>query len=174
MPVMKKYLWLLCGTLLLAASSAYAHQQKAAISTVLFNPRTENIEVMHRFDLHDAEHAVKEIFGKGADILDPNKPTQAQFSEYVSQRFYLFNASKKPLPLKVIGFETDGKFFWVYQETEQPAKLENMIVRNDSLRDIWPLQVNTINVEGKGDIKTLIFSDNIELLTVEFGNSAAH
>lgn len=36
-----------------------AHQIKAAITTVLFNQRTENIEVMHRFNLHDAEHAVK-------------------------------------------------------------------------------------------------------------------
>ena len=169
----KKYLGLLLGALLLAASTAYAHQQKAAISTVLFNPRTSNIEIMHRFELHDAEHAVKEIFGKDADILN-SALTQAQFSDYVNQRFHLFRADKQPLPLKKVGYEADGKFFWVYQETEQPAKLENLIVRNDSLRDIWPLQVNTINVEGKGDIKTLIFSDNIELLTVEFGNSAAH
>ena len=41
-----------------ACGQAVAHQQKIAITTVLFNPRTENIEIMHRFNLHDAEHAV--------------------------------------------------------------------------------------------------------------------
>ena len=168
MSVMQKSLKLLWGALLVAASSVHAHQQKAAISTVLFNPRTNNIEIMHRFDLHDAEHAVKEIFGKNADILD-SKETQTQFSDYVNQRFYLFTSDKKPMPLKKVGFEADGKFFWVYQETTQPTELTNMIVRNDALRDIWPLQVNTINIEGKGDIKTLTFSDSVELLTVEFG-----
>jgi hypothetical protein len=163
-----KCLALIWGTLLLAASSVYAHQQKIAISTVLFNPRTNNIEVMHRFDIHDAEHAVKEIFGKNADILD-SQLTQQQFSDYVSSRFNLFTSKNKPLPLKTVGFETDGKFFWVYQETRQPTELTNMIIRNDALRDIWPLQVNTINVEGKGDLQTLTFSDSVELLSVEFG-----
>lgn len=167
MLVIKHGLKLLWGTLLLAAFSVHAHQQKTAISTVLFNPRTHNIEIMHRFNIHDAEHAVKEIFGNGADILD-SKTTQTQFSEYVSKRFNLFSSKNKLLPLKMVGFESDGKFFWVYQETTQPAELENMIVRNDALRDIWPLQVNTINIEGKGDIQTLTFSDFVELLSVEF------
>lgn len=163
-----KCLALIWGTLLFAASSVYAHQQKTAISTVLFNPRTANIEVMHRFNLHDAEHAVKEIFGKNADIID-SKETQQQFSDYVSSRFNLFTSQNKALLLKTVGFETDGKFFWVYQETQQPTELSNMIIRNDALRDIWPLQVNTINVEGKGDLQTLTFTDSVELLRVEFG-----
>ena len=36
-----------------------AHEMKSAITKVLFNQRTGNIEVMHRFYVHDAEHAVK-------------------------------------------------------------------------------------------------------------------
>tara|TARA_R110000868_G_scaffold70029_13_gene206221 strand:- start:1187 stop:1702 length:516 start_codon:yes stop_codon:yes gene_type:complete len=163
-----KCLALIWGTLLLAASSVYGHQQKTAISTVLFNPRNNNIEVMHRFDMHDAEHAVKEIFGKSADILD-SQETQQQFSDYVSARFNLFTSNNTALPLKLVGFEQERGFFWVYQETVQPAKLENMIIRNDALRDIWPLQVNTINIEGRGDLQTLTFSDSVELLSVTFG-----
>ncbi|WP_340678816.1 DUF6702 family protein [Paraglaciecola sp.] len=170
MSLYKKCLILLWGTLLFAASTVHAHQQKSAISTVLFNPRTHNIEIMHRFDMHDAEHAVKEIFGKNADILN-SAQTQTQFSDYVNKRFYLFTSDNQPLPLKKVGFESDGKFFWVYQETQQPAKLENMIVRNDALRDIWPLQVNTINIEGRGDLQTLTFSDSVELLSVTFGGN---
>ena len=69
--------WLI-GTLLFAAFFVSAHQQKTAFSTILFNPRTENIEIMHRFRVHDAEHAVKEILGKNADIIG-SKKTQNQF-----------------------------------------------------------------------------------------------
>jgi len=44
-----------------------------------------------------------------------------------------------------------------------------MVVRNDALRDIWPLQVNTINIEGRGELQTLTFSDSVTLLEVNFG-----
>lgn len=164
---MTKIVYWAIGTLLFAAFSLSAHQQKTAISTVLFNARTENIEIMHRFRVHDAEHAVKEIFGKDADIID-SKETQQQFGDYVNQRFSLLGSDEQPLPLKLVGVELDGKFLWVYQETTQPTKLDNMTIRHNALRDLWPEQVNTINVEGKGKLQTLTFSDSIELLKVSF------
>lgn len=164
---MHKVIQWVIGALLFAAFSLSAHQQKSAISTVLFNPRTDNIEIMHRFKVHDAEHAVKQIFGREADIID-SKKTQEQFGDYVNQRFYLFDDDGLPLPLKMVGVELDGKFFWVYQETTQPAKIDNMTIRHDALRDIWPEQINTINVEGKGKLQTLTFSDSVELLKLTF------
>ena len=159
--------WGLLALLLAFSHFASAHQIKAAITTVLFNPRTENIEVMHRFNLHDAEHAVKVLFDKKADILDDQK-TQQEFTDYVMARFALLNDQGKSLELKTVGFEVEGRYFWVYQETAQPPKLEGLEIRHDALRDLWPAQVNTINVEGQGDIKTLTFRDNVELLKVEF------
>ena len=44
--------------------------------------------------------------------------------------------------------------------------LEGIKIRHDALRDLWPKQVNTLNVEGKGDIKTLTFADSVNLLEV--------
>ena len=146
---------------------AQAHQIKAAITTVLFNPRTENIEVMHRFNLHDAEHAVKALFDKHADIMDDVK-TQQQFADYVAHHFAILNAAGESLKLADVGFEVEGKHFWVYQETAEPPVLEGIKIRHDALRDLWPKQVNTLNVEGKGDIKTLTFADSVNLLEVSF------
>lgn len=160
--------WSLLALLLSVCAQAQAHQIKAAITTVLFNPRTENIEVMHRFNLHDAEHAVKRLFDKKADILD-NKDTQRAFAEYATERFAVLNAQGEALALNTVGFETEGKFFWVYQETDQPPALKGLQIRHNALRDLWPSQVNTLNVEGKGDIKTLRFEGNATLLKVEFG-----
>ena len=162
--------WGLVALLWSISLSLQAHQIKAAITTVLFNPRTENIEVMHRFNLHDAEHAVKALFDKQADILD-DKTTQQQFADYVTERFTLLNSEKQSLGLKTIGFETQGKFFWVYQETEQPPALSGLKIQHDALRDLWPSQVNTLNVEGVGDVKTLTFDGNATLLEVGFGTA---
>jgi len=156
--------FILCG---LFSSVAHAHQIKAAITTVLFNPRTENIEVMHRFNLHDAEHAVKALFDKHADIMD-DTDTQQAFADYVNSHFALLNSEENALDLSLVGFELEGKHFWVYQETAQPPALEGLKIRHDALRDLWPSQVNTINVEGNGPLKTLTFTDNVTLLKVSF------
>lgn len=154
---------------LLVTTSVFAHQQKTAITTVLFNPRTDNIEIMHRFVMHDAEHAVKEIFDKDADILK-SPETQQRFADYVGKRFSVANANGEPLPLSQVGFEVEGKFFWVYQETKQLENHDALIVQHNALRDLWPKQTNTVNFEGLGKIKTLTFTDNIELLQVEFAS----
>ena len=154
------------------STTAQAHQIKAAITTVLFNPRTENIEVMHRFNLHDAEHAVKALFDKHADIMDDVK-TQKQFAVYVAKHFAILNAAGEPLQLADVGFEVEGKHFWVYQETAEPPVLEGIKIRHDALRDLWPKQVNTLNIEGKGDIKTLTFADSVNLLEVSFKSQSS-
>ena len=80
----------------------------------------------------------------------------------------MFDKQAKAVKLSSVGFELDGKFFWVYQETAQPPVLEGLTIAHHALRDIWPEQVNTINVEGKSDIQTLTFAQSVELLSVEF------
>ena len=156
---------MLCAPLL--SASAHAHQLKTAITTVLFNPRTNNIEVMHRFNVHDAEHAVQQIFDKQADII--KKPeTQQKFARYVTERFAIYTPDKTKLNLSYVGHEMDNKHFWVYQEVAAPQALEGLYMQHNALRDIWQKQINTINIEGMGEIKTLTFTESTELLKVEF------
>ncbi len=159
-------------TLSMLSLNVLAHQQKSGLTTVLFNPNTNNIEVMHRVYMHDAEHAVKTLFDKSADIIN-NQTTQQQFAQYVAQRFAIFDEMSQAFALDLVGFEVDGRHFWIYQETVKPPNISQLTVRHDVLRDIWPEQNNLINFEGKGKVKSLEFADNVELLTVEF-NTQSH
>lgn len=160
--------FLVAGILGMPAASmmADAHQQKAAITKVLFNPRTQNIEVMHRFILHDAEHAVRRIFGGSADIIN-DAETQAKFAAYVRERFGLIDESGTDLPLKPVGFETERGFFWVYDETPIKPEMGSITIRHNALRDLWPDQVNTVNIEGLDAIKTATFQGSVELLSLD-------
>lgn len=164
-------LFLLASLLMVASvvcsNTALAHQQKAAETTVLLNKRSNHVEIMHRFYLHDTEHAVQSLFNKTADILD-SKETQQQFADYVAEQFFARTLDGKALPLSNVGYEVEGKFFWVYQDTPLPANLEGMQLYNGSLRDIWPMQINMVNVEGKGNVKTLYFQDDKDWLVVKF------
>lgn len=153
----------------IAAAPAAAHEQKAAITRVLFNPRTENIEVMHRFLLHDAEHAVKLIFGGSADILEDDA-TRARFADYVYRRFTIAHADEAPLALAEIGYEIDGRYLWVYQETPIPADADALTISHGALRDIWPDQVNLVNVERGDALRTVTFHGPATTLNVDFGS----
>jgi hypothetical protein len=149
-----------------APVSLDAHELKTALSTVLFNQRSDNIEVVHRFNIHDAEHAVREVFGRNADIIS-SEDTQDTFANYVVERFALLKEDGTPISLEYLGFEVEGKFFWVYQEA--PAfEASQLILSHNALREIWPDQINTVNIEGFGDIQTLTFAGGTEYLSVEF------
>jgi hypothetical protein len=156
----------LCLVLLIGvASSVGAHQQKSAITRVLFNERTGHIEVMHRFLLHDAEHAVRELFDADADIL-ASENVRERFADYVGRRFEL-RSDGRPLDLVAVGTEIDGRFLWVYQETPIPDALASLTVRHDALRDIWPAQVNLVNVERGEDIRSVNFEGGRERIDIE-------
>lgn len=142
--------------LLLMACSANAHQMKTAITRVLFNERTNNMEIMHRFYVHDAEHALAKTSGEQIYLLE-NTQAQQQFAHYVTQHFELGVGNKKPVVLTNVGQEVEGKFIWVYQELPIPDGNQPLWFRFDALQDYWPEQINQINVERKGVVRSLQF-----------------
>jgi len=161
-----------CVAVLLAialmAAPAQAHQLKAAISTALFNPRSGDIEVMHRFYSHDAEHAVRQITGRPSDLLD-DPEDRMRFAVYVHERFELSGIGAALEPLALVGAELDGDYLWVYQRTPAPATgLAGVEARFDAMRDLWPSQVNTLNVERDGRVRTLVFDANDRTLRLRF------
>ena len=150
-------------------ASVFAHQQRAAITKVLFNKNTGNLEVMHRFFLHDTEHAVELLFDKDADIINSEK-TQKQFADYVVDRFAIKPLNGPELKLDLVGYEITQEFLWVYQEVKAPESIEGLTMIHNAMRDIWIDQVNTVNVEGRGDLRTATFEGDVELLSVELKN----
>lgn len=148
----------------LPLSALQAHQQKAAITQIQFNERSQSLEIMHRFYLHDAEHAVRRLLDPAADILT-NEQTRQQFAEYIAGKFTMYREDGSPLQLRLLGQEADGQFFWVYQELPVDAPPERVTARHDALRDLWPEQTNTVNIRLDGSIRTLTFSGDDRRLT---------
>ena len=104
---------------------------------------------------------------RNADIIN-SATTQQQFADYVAKQFLVHTLADKSLPLANIGYEVEGKFFWVYQETAIPSTLKGVKMFNGALRELWPTQINMVNIEGKGKIRTLYFSDNKDWLVTTF------
>ena len=155
----------------LVPSLTAAHEQKTAVTRILFNDSTGNIEVVHRFFIHDAEHAAGVVFGEAQNLME-SADSRKLFSNYVMNRFAIaaedFRGETTELNLEYVGEEIEGQFLWVYQEAEQLQDLSALSVVHVALRDIWPDQANLVNVEKDGQIYSLSFADSAESLRVEF------
>ena len=154
----------------LVPSLVIAHEQKTAVTRILFNDSTGNIEVMHRFFIHDAEHAAGVVFGKAQNLME-SADSRKLFSNYVMNRFAIAAEDSRgetaELNLQYVGEEIEGQFLWVYQEARQLQDVNALSVIHVALRDIWPDQANLVNVEKDGQIYSLSFADSAESLRVE-------
>ena len=162
---MRPILALLAGTLFI--SPLFAHQQKAAYIEVLFNQRSNQIEISHRFEIHDAEHAVHQLFGGQADILS-SPDTQRAFYEYALEHFSLADQVGQSLPLQPIGFEVEGKYFWAYQVTAYDPSLTALVISSSALQDLWPDQVNWVNFKRDGEVETAVFETGQREIEIQF------
>lgn len=154
---------------LLAAGNpgAFAHQKKEALTEILFNTRSGNLEVMHRYLIHDAEHAVRQLIDSDADLIASEQAREA-FAQYAVERFALLGDDGAVLQLRYVGQEVDSAFFWVYQEMPLPESLDGLGVIDNALRDIWPQQNNLVNIQRDGQVQSLNFNGNTEWLSVQF------
>ena len=129
-----------------AAASVEAHQQQEAYTTLLFNPRSGNVEISHRFYSHDAEFVLAKHLGRTIDLTSEIKH-RVEFSHYIASTFELTFGDAPPASLVNIGSELEGQYIWVYQETPIPAEVCDLSVKMTAFHEIWPQQANHINVE---------------------------
>lgn len=167
----RRWLGVLGVAALLLSAGAVAHQQKTALTRILFNANSGNIELMHRFYLHDADHVSGQLFGAASSLAE-SPETRDLFTNYVHNRFALEaldeEGGRVELSGQLIGSEIEGPFFWVYQELSDPGNLTGLTVIDLVLRDVWPDQSNLVNVEKNGSVYSMTFSGETELQSVSF------
>ena len=147
------------AAMLCIASLSFADRQPGSLSTIKINPSSVNVEIIHRLHNHDAELGIIAALGDRTLTLD-RLTGQAQLALYVEERFLVAETDGEnigaPLELQLIGAEVDGEFVLVYQEFTDELP-ERFALRNDILRDVFPEQINHVNIAVSGEVDSLIF-----------------
>lgn len=131
-----------------------AHQLKEALTTIEVNERSGFVEVIHRFWLHDAEHALGSLGGLTGD-LRRELPLQQAFARYVSRNFVLADSEGERLELDLLGVELEGSYIWVYQELEAERFGDIAFVGHRTMQDVWSEQLNQVNVKHPSGTRSL-------------------
>jgi len=145
--------------MLFIAALSYADHKPGSLSTIKTGRESGSVEIIHRLHNHDAELGVIAALNDKSVTLD-KLIGRAQLALYVEERFIVASVSDAgvgaPLDLELIGAELDGEFILVYQEFngELPSRIA---VRDDILRDVFPDQVNQVNIATGGDVHSLVF-----------------
>ncbi|MEO1642437.1 MAG: DUF6702 family protein [Pseudomonadota bacterium] len=157
------FLVMLMAVLLVGA--AFAHKQKAAVTEVSFNLRSGTVEVAHRFIIHDAEHAISEVAGERRDLINDIE-AQLLFAEYVASYFDLTINGREAAPI-LLGAEIEGGHIWIYQEAPAPLFVTSLALSQSALTEVWPGQVNTVNVRTFNKVQTLTFTSDAGLKSLK-------
>lgn len=138
-----------------ALHTAVAHRAPGSLTTVEWNDRSGRTEIVHRLHSHDAELGVGTIEGDAA-LSTLTLDGRAQIALYVEERFAIEHDGKQ-LALDLLGAELVADYLLIYQEHNKRL-LGEIRVRDDILRDVFPAQINQVNIEDGATVRSLAFS----------------
>lgn len=136
--------------------SAFAHREPGILTTIEWNNSIERTEIIHRIHTHDAELGVAMV--DNLPLLSVgNTEGMARIALYVENHFSILS-EEGSLDIELVGAELIGDYIFVYQEWIDPLST-NIFIKNEILREIYPLQINQVNIISEGNIRTLTFTE---------------
>lgn len=147
---------LFAAALLFLSTAAGGHRFHMGITEVAFNPRTGSTEIVHTYMAHDVEALLMNLYGRQFDLGDPED--QVVLRKYVEERFFLKGQDKARLPVRWVGMTADSQSVVIYQELENAPLSKTAAIHQGVLMDFLPDQVNTVNLNNAGAIRSLTFT----------------
>lgn len=150
-------IWLAVVLLSLSATAA-AHRFHTGITELAYNPRSNSTEIVHTYMAHDIENLLMNIYGRPFDLGDPED--QEVLRKYVESRFWLEDKSGARLPVRWVGMQANPENILIYQELENAPLSKTATIHQGVLIDFLPDQVNTVNLNEAGKIRSLTFTQS--------------
>lgn len=138
---------------LLAAGAATAHRLNEGLTTVGVNPRTGELEVVHRLYAHDLYPALG-LDAEGEAALYSGREL-LRLGIWAAGQFDLRRVGGGRVPLAFVGAEEDGEYVFLYFTGAAPAPGTEMVVDNRLLVSAWPAQSNLTNVRTAEGVASL-------------------
>ena len=148
---------MLCVALLLCVSTAAsAHRFHFGMTDITYNERTGSTEIVHTYTAHDIEALLLNLYQRQFDLSDPED--QDVLRKYVERQFWIAAQDATRLPARWVGMTVDANSVVIYQEIEDTPLSRAATIRQGVLIDFLPEQVNTVNLNAGGAVRSLTFN----------------
>lgn len=155
---MISHLRYLLAALLLLGAAAQAHRFHAGMTDIAFNQASGSTEIVHTYMAHDIEALLANLYQRQFDLTQAED--EAVLRKYVEKRFFIEAADKSRLPVRWVGLGVDAESVTIYQEIEKTGLSGAALIHDEVLTDFMPDQVNTVNLNREGSIRTFTFDRN--------------
>jgi hypothetical protein len=146
---------LLATVLFSVTTTACAHSFHAGITDISFNERTGSTEIVHTYMAHDVETLLANLYQRQFDLSQPED--QDVLRKYVEKQFWLQGQDKARLPVRWVGMTIDAQSVMIYQEAEKTPLSKTAAIHDAVMIDFLPDQVNTVNLNEGGKVRTFTF-----------------
>jgi hypothetical protein len=154
---------LLLPVLLLAALTGWAHAYHATIMDVRYNPARQQLEVALKVFTDDFEQALSAGQPTAISLGQSPRPLVTQLTTALLRKSLVFSAGPgEALPLQLIGLQKENDAHWLYCTIRLPRPLTGFTLRHRLLLDIFPDQMNIVNVEAGGKKQSQLFRNGEE------------
>lgn len=150
--------------LLLLPLLAWAHAYHASIMELRVNPQKQRLEVALKLFTDDLEKAlsVNQAAPVRLDVtpraqLDPLLGSLLRRSVQFSAR-----PNEPQLPLTLVGLQKESDAYWLYFTVPLPATARGVSLRHQLLQDLFPDQMNIVNLDANGRKQSLLFREGEE------------
>lgn len=146
-----------CALVLLCVSTAAsAHRFHFGMTDISYNERTGSTEIVHTYTAHDIEALLLNLYGRQFDLSAPED--QDVLRKYVEGRFWIAAQDATRLLATWIGMTVDANSVVIFQEIGNTPLTRAATIRQGVLIDFLPEQVNTVNLNTDGAVRSLTFS----------------
>ncbi|WP_139919978.1 DUF6702 family protein [Hymenobacter sp. DG01] len=151
---------LVAAFLLLAHLVAWAHAYHASIMEVRFNPGKQRLEMALKIFIDDLEQGLS--VGKTTPVRT-DQLSRAQLDPLLMdllRRSVQFSSRPgQALPFTLVGLQKEKDSYWIYFTAPLPTTATGVSLRHQLLLDLFPDQMNIVNLEAKGNKQSLLFRD---------------
>ena len=147
---------LMAAALFAFATAASAHRYHLGITDISYNAKTGSTEIVHTYMAHDIEGLLGNLYQRQFDLSQPED--EAVLRKYVEKRFAVLGPDKRPLAVRWVGVSAGPQSVLVYQEVENTPLAAAASIEDAVLIDFLPDQVNTVNLNEAGGVRSLTFT----------------
>lgn len=134
-----------------------AHRLQEAMTTIVWNPRSSTLEIVHALHQEDALLAL-EVTGEPVDAAPDALRTRARVALYTARRFELFDAAGGRLHATLLGAQLDGDRYLVFRELSVSSPPAQLRVSDLLLTEPFADPRNQVNYEIGAAIDSLVFT----------------
>lgn len=160
-------LLLFFATNILFSADIFAHKYFFGISEINLNHKTQSLEIIHQFTIHDIENAIAE---QQQIKFSPEYPQYEKLIQQYFEKHFKIQNNNTNINLSWVGLEFVRDKLFVYQEAQGLKFLIGLVVKNDLLTDTYPKQINTVNFQDNNYQGSLLFSKSQRVAKIVANN----